>query len=216
MLRRVFDRLAKWMAGASQTRTLADPASAKTGFDCDGRSKKVIFVAHCVLNQNARDSGAADFPAMMRPILDFLAAKDIGVIQLPCPELMALGLGRERDARPRRTLRERLETSASHVRLASLIDQVLHQIKEYQAGGFSIVGVLGKNGSPTCGVRARCLPILSGATEGVFIRLLRQRLQAEGVGIDIAGIDDHSQQHAIEWIAKRVRAISADEHAQWD
>lgn len=39
----------------------------KQDFDRDGRSKKVVFVARCVINQNARHCDCADFPAMMEP-----------------------------------------------------------------------------------------------------------------------------------------------------
>ena len=38
----------------------------------DIRSGKVIFVAHCVLNQNARIVNAADFPAMHDQLLDYI------------------------------------------------------------------------------------------------------------------------------------------------
>ncbi len=187
-----------------------DPGKAQqrltqsTVFETDGRSKQLVFVAHCVLNQNARDAGTAESPAMMRTILDALATKNISVIQLPCPELMVLGLGRARDASPLPTIRERLESAESHVRLGYLIDQVVYQIKEYQAQGFRIIGILGKNGSPTCGVRMTRHMTLPGAPEGVFIRLLRQRLKAEGFDICIKGIDDHRQQHATEWILTRI------------
>jgi len=174
--------------------------SRKNVFDADGRSKKLVFVAHCMLNQNARDAGTAEFPAMMKPLLDALATMNISVVQLPCPELMVLGLGRARDTSPLETIRERLESAESHVRLGCLIDQIVYQIKEYNAQGFRIIGILGKNGSPTCGVRTTRHLTLFDAPEGVFIRLLRQRLKGEGFDICIKGIDDHCQRQATEWI----------------
>ena len=175
----------------------------RTALGTDCRSKKLIFVAHCMLNQNARDAGAAEFPAMMKPLLDVVATQNISVIQLPCPELMLLGLGRGRDDSATQTIRERLESAESQVRLGSLIDQVVYQIKEYQAQGIRIIGILGKNGSPTCGVRMAGHFALAIEAEGVFIRLLRLRLNAEGFDIRIKGIDDHCQLQATEWILKR-------------
>jgi predicted secreted protein len=127
--------------------------------------------------------------------------KDIGIIQLPCPELIVLGLGRDRGAA--RTIREALERSDSHLRLARLVDQVVYQIKEYQSQGFHVIGILGKNGSPTCGVRTLRGQVF-GPEEGVFMRLLRQLLEAEGLQIGIKGIDDHCQEETIEWVSKRV------------
>ena len=111
------------MRMANQKTNLVDKAKVECSFDEDGRSKKVIFVAHCMLNQNARHGGSADFPAMMKPLLGALEAKDIGIIQLPCPELIVLGLGRDRVVPPLGTIREALELPESHVRLGLLIDQ---------------------------------------------------------------------------------------------
>lgn len=171
-----------------------DPATAKPDFTGDGRGGRLVFAAHCMLNQNARDAGTADFPASMKPILAVLAEKEIGIVQLPCPELMVLGIGRQRETSPLGTVYERLQLPAAHVRLQYLVEQVVYQIKEYHAQGFRILGILGKNGSPTCGVQAGT---------GVFIRLLKQRLQAEGLEVPIHGIDDHCQQRAIDWILDR-------------
>jgi predicted secreted protein len=169
-----------------------DPKAARD-FDRDGRSKNVIFVAHCVLNQNARDSGTADSPAMMKPLLAALMAEDIGIIQLPCPELVVLGLGRDRGVPPLPTIREKLELPESQLQLGILAGQVIDQINEYRRHGFHVIGILAKEGSPTC-----------GASDGVFLRLLRQRLSGEGLDIGIKGIDDQSQQEAIEWVLQRL------------
>lgn len=60
----------------------------------DGRSKSVIFVAHCILNQNSISDGTASYPGFINEILDLLTSSDVGIIQLPCPELHCLGLDR--------------------------------------------------------------------------------------------------------------------------
>ena len=200
----VLERLAKWATRAAQKPGYADRADIQPDFAKDGRGKRLIFVAHCMLNQNARDEGSADFPAMMKPLLDVLAAKDIGIVQLPCPELMVLGLRRGRQALPSRTIRGRLEMEESQVRLKHLVDQVVYQIKEYQAQGFQVIGILGKNESPTCGVRTTLQMRVRGEAEGVFIRLLRQGLKAEGLDVGVQGIDGHCQQLAIDWVLTRI------------
>jgi hypothetical protein len=38
----------------------------------DRRSGRVAFLIECLLNQNARDMGAAKSPAMTRPVIDLL------------------------------------------------------------------------------------------------------------------------------------------------
>jgi predicted secreted protein len=190
-------------ATAKKTRLAAQP-QVKRDFSKDSRSHKVIFAAHCLLNQNARAAGAADFPSMMKPLLAALQEKEIGIIQLPCPELLVLGLGRDRDVPPLETIDEGLELPEAQVRLARLIDEIIFQIKEYQWQGFHIVGILGKNGSPSCGVETTSVRSRFGPGEGVFIRLLEQRLKAESLDIDVKGIDDHRQQEAVDWVSQRV------------
>ena len=60
----------------------------------DKRSKKIILAAHCVINQNSISDGTADFPGQFLEILKILEEENIGIVQLPCPELMCLGLDR--------------------------------------------------------------------------------------------------------------------------
>jgi len=169
----------------------------KLDFTRDPRSRKVIFVAHCVLNQNARILDAADFPAMFEPLVEALRKHNIGIIQLPCPELRVLGLSR-------RTVREGLETPEGQAHLKLLIAELIYVIKEYQFQGFHVVGILGKNGSPSCGVTRTYLDGRQQDGQGVFIRLLRETLAAEGLDIDIMGVADHEQEKAIEWVLERI------------
>lgn len=60
----------------------------------DGRSKKVVFIAHCILNQNSISDGTAVFPAAFKEVIKILLDADIGIVQMPCPELCCLGLNR--------------------------------------------------------------------------------------------------------------------------
>ena len=48
--------------------TLPKTNRARRDFD-QVRSGKVVFVAHCMLNQKARITTAADFPAMFGPVM---------------------------------------------------------------------------------------------------------------------------------------------------
>lgn len=182
---------------------LVDKPQVKRDFDRDGRSKKVVFVAHCILNQNARHVDCADFPAVMEPLLSALKEKELGIIQMPCPELMALGLGRDRDVPPLDTVRDALELPEAPGRLEPLIDAIVYQIREYQFQELEIVGIIGKNGSPACGVETTSLRGDQVSGEGVFVRLLKQRIRAEGLNVDLKGVDDHRQEETIAWVAKR-------------
>jgi predicted secreted protein len=189
---------------AGQATRLVDTPQVKRDFTKDGRSMKVLFAAHCILNQNARHVDCADFPSMMKPLMAAIQEKEIGVIQLPCPELMALGLGRDRDVPPLETVREAIDLPDARKRLEPLVEQVLYQIREYRFQGFRIVGILGKNGSPSCGVETTSFKGGPGPGRGTFIKLLMDRLQSENLSIDIKGVDDHRQQESIDWLVKRL------------
>jgi len=60
----------------------------------DCRSKKIVFIAHCILNQNSISDGTAVTPACCKEVIELLISSDIGIIQMPCPELMYLELDR--------------------------------------------------------------------------------------------------------------------------
>ena len=170
---------------------------SKRNWTTDDRSKKVVFISHCMLNQNARIANEADFPAMFEPLLDYLQKKQVGVIQMTCPELYCLGLGR-------RAVRVGLESPSGNARLQRLIDDVVFTIREYQYQGFEVVGILGKQGSPACGVTRTWLDEKQQDGQGVYIREMEKRLAAENLDIPITGVADFEQDAAIAWLEKRL------------
>lgn len=60
----------------------------------DGRSRRVVCLAHCLLNQNAISDGTTVYPAAFREVVSLFLDADVGIFQLPCPELCCLGLDR--------------------------------------------------------------------------------------------------------------------------
>lgn len=60
----------------------------------DCRSKKVILVWHCILNQNSISDGTADYSATNESVLNLLIQSKVGIIQMPYPETLCLGLDR--------------------------------------------------------------------------------------------------------------------------
>jgi predicted secreted protein len=164
----------------------------------DVRSGKVVFVPHCVLNQNARIVDAADFPAMHDQLLDFLQQAQVGIIQMTCPETYCLGLGRF-------DVRVGLEHPAGRERLQRLIDDLIFTIREYLFQGMEIIGIIGKEGSPSCGVSQTWYNETGhGPGQGVFIRELKRNLVRNKLTIPVIGVADHEQEKAIEWLAQRL------------
>ena len=115
----------------------------------DGRSKKVVFIAHCLLNQNAISDGTAVRPAAFEQLAYALLEREIGIVQMPCPELCCLGLDRgdeaggQRDVLEENTrIRAEMQKPRAHGRLTALVEQVMWQIGEYHRHGFEILAQL--------------------------------------------------------------------------
>jgi predicted secreted protein len=150
----------------------------------DVRGKRIVLVPHCVLNQNARVAGAAVRPAAMEELIAGLLRQNLGILQMPCPELVLLGLDRAHVP-----IRSRLEDQAGRAHLQDMARDLVGQIESYRKCGVEVLAILGKNGSPTCGVettwRGGVVPGM-----GVFTEELRSILCESGLDIRILGIED--------------------------
>lgn len=170
----------------------------KRDWSGDKRSGKIVFVAHCVLNQNARMVNVADFPAMHDPLLNYLQRAKVGIIQMACPETYCLGLGRF-------DVRVGLEHPAGMERLQRIIDDLIFTIKEYQFQGMEVLGIIGKEGSPACGVNLTWYNETGhGTGQGVFIRELRKKLKQNKLDVPVTGVADFEQQKTIEWLESKL------------
>lgn len=145
----------------------------------DERSKKVILVAHCVLNQNSKIDRCAWYPGVMVEVTQTLINAGVGIIQMPCPELMHLGLDRQAEKWESSTIESedtrvaaRMNESPSKIFCQRIADDLVCQIGQYQQNGFSVLGILGINGSPTCGVETRWTEDHEESGYGVFIQAL--------------------------------------------
>lgn len=161
----------------------------------DGRSRRVMFVAHCLLNQNAISDGTADYPAAHGEAVQLLLDAGVGIVQMPCPELCCLGLDRGNPAGAdspvvveNTRIRRAMEAPPAAARMETLVEQVLWQIKEYHAHGFEILGVVGMNRSPCCGVDTTSDQGREQPGRGVFLAAIRAGLDAAGLDIPLLGI----------------------------
>ena len=116
----------------------------------DGRSKKVIFLAHCLLNQNAISDGTAVCPAAFGELIQLLLDHEVGVVQMPCPELCCLGLdrgdvhGADRPVVEENTrIRRAMEKDGPRQKREALAGLVSEQVQEYRKHGFQVLGIVG-------------------------------------------------------------------------
>ena len=127
----------------------------------DARGREVVFVSHCLLNENARYLGGAFHRGAVPEMLELLGT-GVGVVQMPCPEQRAWGgLLKRRMLRayglrdsPLYRFRGLLfhlfvwHTRAIYGRLAA---RVARDIEDSSRAGVKVLGVIGVGGSPSCG-----------------------------------------------------------------
>lgn len=168
----------------------------------DGRSKRVVFLSHCLLNENTRYLGGATCGcprALIEPYLE----QDIGLVQMPCPEQQAWGGVLKRYLLAgygvRGTLLYRLRSlllplllGYTRVVYRRLARATAKQVADYLGSGFWVEGMVGVDGSPSCGLHktldmAQSFEALASldirtATVAEMNDLIRQNL-CEGSGL---------------------------------
>jgi predicted secreted protein len=129
----------------------------------DERSKRVIFVSHCLLNENTRYLGGAFRPGGVDELVDDFQREGVGICQMHCPEQRAWGGVLKRSLLPMYGSRGTLLYRLRHVLLPlflwytrwrywRLAKEVVRDIEDYARSGFEVVGIVGVGGSPSCGV----------------------------------------------------------------
>jgi predicted secreted protein len=171
----------------------------------DARSKKVILVSHCILNQNAKIDRCAHYPGAMREVTQALLDAGVGFIQIPCPELLFLGLDRRVEKDKETTVESEddrvgvlMNKTVPRVLCGKISYDLIYQIKQYQLNGFTVVGMLGINGSPTCGVETTWEDGKETDGSGIFIKIFKEECADQGVNIPIRGIKAQDPQAALD------------------
>ena len=173
--------IALWATGEVEfDGTFADAYRLGYLFLNDKRARRIIFVAHCWLNMNTRFPEGCGFTGANIPLIEMLLHSGLGIIQMPCPECICLGLEKEKwGAEAVQDIRTCFRNVARGV---------VDQLQLYTSYGYEIVGILGMNPSPSCGVdfnkgKGTMLGINRDTSEipgpGVFIEEIKNLIQAE-------------------------------------
>jgi predicted secreted protein len=147
----------------------------------------VAFVAHCLLNQNAKVRGGARCEGIYAPLVEVLRTRGWRIEQMPCPELAFAGLNRFW------AVREQYDTTAFRRHCRRLAAAVAGAIGEHVAAGRPVV-IIGLEGSPSMGMCVTSSdpsrggrPTWPDGTEelapgqGIFIEELRAELARRGI-----------------------------------
>jgi predicted secreted protein len=106
---------------------------------------RVAFIAHCLLNQNAKVEGGAKTPGMWAPVIDLLRERGWTIRQMPCPELAFGG------ARRFWGVREQFDTPLYRRHCRRLAELVAAVMAQHVSAGDDVV-LIGVDSSPTMGV----------------------------------------------------------------
>jgi len=128
------------------------------------RSKRILIVSHCILNQNTVIDNEARAEGAVQSATEWALKEGFGILQLPCPEFTFLGLNR-----PSMTYEE-YNTPEYRKHCREILKPILHQAEEYTANGYEIVGMLGIQSSPSC-----------DTTRGIFIEELIRLFSTKGI-----------------------------------
>ena len=148
---------------------------------------KIAFLAHCLLNQNAKVIGGAKRPGMWEPVIDLLLENGWEIRQMPCPELAFGGVRRFW------WVREQADTPVFRAHCRRLAQTVAATMQPHVAVGDDVV-MIGVDSSPTMGIDYQPSSKTWGgepnigdddtamvAGEGIFLEELRAVLEECGL-----------------------------------
>ena len=183
-----------------------------------------MLVCHCILNSNSKVEGLAEYEGALADVVKLLIEEDIGIIQLPCPELTSCGMRRWG------MVKEQYDTPFYRDHCRKLFYPYFQQIEEYVTNSYEVVGIIGMDGSPSCGVNKTCsadwkgeisnnphiqniidgLKMVEGS--GVFVEEIADMLKNRGIHVDFSAVDEANPMDSYKKIEKFIRGKKNNEN----
>ncbi len=168
----------------------------------DLRPGVVVYLAHCLLNQNTKAPGLVSEETIYAAgrVIELLRSLNVGMAQIPCPEFTHLGL-----LRPKQT-RDQYDSTAYRKHCKAIAEQVLNEVEDYQRAGVEVACIVGIEGSPSCGVEwttkgwGETSEKIKG--KGILIEELQRLLEQENLNIPIMGIPEKPKYGDLETVLK--------------
>lgn len=177
------------------------------------RSKKIVLVAHCLLNANSKVEGLEEFDSVLKELIIFLIKKNYGIIQMPCPELTVSGIKRWGK------VKEQYDNPFYRQHCRKLTKDLINQVEDYIENDYTISAVIGVEKSPSCGINQSCSAANWGgnisnmnpnklnncsfiAESGVFIDILKEEFNKKDIKVPFLGIDELNIEASIKKLEK--------------
>lgn len=141
------------------------------------------------------------YPGNINDVADFLIKNKVGIIQLSCPEKAIFGLNRKRSTKTT------LSKNQKFVKVCEKIaDDLIQEIKEYQKGGFKVAFILGKRGSPSCGVVETHIEKNSKVCcvkgKGILFEIIEKKLIENGLEIPLVDFEHERVKECLEQMGR--------------
>lgn len=176
------------------------------------------------MNSNSKVEGLAEYEGVLDDVVTLLIREGIGIIQLPCPEIRSCGMRRWG------MVKEQYDTPFYRDHCQKLFYPQLQQIEEYLSNGYEIIGIIGMDGSPSCGVRKTCsadwkgelsnnpnlqsmiggLKMVEGS--GVFIEEIETMLKSRDIHMDFSAVDEANPMDSYKEIERFIRGKRYNEN----
>jgi predicted secreted protein len=169
----------------------------------DNRSKRVVFLSHCILNTNTMAQNLGIFkkyPSSVVPVINLLLKNNVGIVQMPCPEKVVLGLVRNQKTKnemPEEELRKECRL---------VVKNVCNEIEDYLNNNFEVLCIIGKRGSPVCAVK-ECWVSKGNLvqTMGFLMDEINRELKVRNLDIPLIDYDKDFEHECLEEIESHLQ-----------
>ncbi len=170
---------------------------------------KILFVAHCILNTASKvemeeSEDSQKEAALRKELLEKVIKKNIQLIQLPCPEFLLYGAKRWGH------VSDQFDNVFFRDHCRKLLHVSIMEAQEYLANPdrFEVLGFMGIEGSPSCGVNLTCKGSWGSSPEsgakwaqivetcemvnasGVYMNVLKEMLEEYKIKLPIMGLNE--------------------------
>ena len=126
-----------------------------------------------------------NYPAVVRPIVEFCMDNDINIIQMPCPESMCPAGGLMREPRGKKWYEENgLRDTAR-----TIAEEQVEYMQALESQGFEILGIVGVEFSPACAVTYLNRGLMVYRDQGIYVEELRRCLECRDMQISFIGVN---------------------------
>lgn len=182
--------------------------------------KNIILVSHCLLNELAvvkNDPGRKDSLNLIKNLMKM----NVGIFQLPCPENRMYGSNRWG------SVYEQFDNNFYRQTSRDLLNPIVNEIEDYIKDGVTFLGVIGIDGSPSCGIGLTCksnefkgeisaIKDIASCVEsiemtddkGVFMEELEKLFNDKNISAKFYGYNDRNQNEIIEKIEESIKINS--------